>query len=142
MPKLLVAIDGSENSDRVIDYLTRMKDWYKDPVEVHLLNVQSPIVGVNVKMFISSESLNEYYREEGTKALKNAKERLAAMGLAYTDHISVGGPGELITEYAKSKGCDQILMGSRGLGSISGLVLGSVATKVLQLAQVPVLLVR
>lgn len=142
MPKILVAVDGSENSGRVIDFLIKKNSWSKQPVEVHLLNVQLQIAGVNVKMFISSESLNEYYREEGAAALKKARERLDAAGLSYTHHIGVGDPAEVIAEYVKSKGCDQILMGSRGLGSVSGLVLGSVATKVLHLTSVPVTLIR
>ena len=142
MPKILVAVDGSENSGRVIDFLIKKNSWSKQPVEVHLLNVQLSIAGVNVKMFISGESLNEYYREEGAAALKKARERLDAAGLTYTHHIGVGDPAEVIAEYVKSKACDQILMGSRGLGSVSGLVLGSVATKVLHLTTVPVTLIR
>ncbi len=142
MPKILVAVDGSENSGRVVDFLLKTKGWYKDAVEVQLLNVQMPVAGVNVKMFISQESLNEYYRDEGTAALQQARGKLDGAGLAYAHHIGVGDPAEVIVEYAKAKGCDQIMMGSRGLGSVSGLVLGSVATKVLHLTGVPVTLIR
>lgn len=142
MPKILVAVDGSENSGRVVDFLLKTKGWYKDAVEVQLLNVQMPVAGVNVKMFISQESLNEYYRDEGTAALQQARGKLDGTGLAYAHHIGVGDPAEVIVEYAKAKGCDQIMMGSRGLGSVSGLVLGSVATKVLHLTGVPVTLIR
>jgi nucleotide-binding universal stress UspA family protein len=142
MPKILVAVDGSENSGRVVDFLVKKSGWYSEPVEVQLLNVQMPIAGVNVKMFISQESLKEYYREEGTAALKQARDKLDAAGVAYAHHIGVGDPAEVIVEYAKAKHCDQILMGSRGLGSVSGLVLGSVATKVLHLTGIPVTLVR
>lgn len=142
MPKILVTVDGSENSDRVIEFLVKKNRWYGNPAEVHLLNVQLPIVGVNVKMFISSDSLNEYYRDEGAAALKRARERLDAAGIPYTHHIGVGEPAETIVEYAKAKDCDQILMGNRGLGSVTSLVLGSVATKVLHLTHVPVTLVR
>lgn len=142
MPRILVAVDGSETSGRVIDLLVKTRASCKETVEVHLLNVQMPIAGVNVKMFISNESLNEYYREEGAAALKRARERLDAAGVAYIHHIGVGDPAEVIVEYAKAKGCDQIMMGSRGLGSVGGLVLGSIATKVLYLTTVPVTLVK
>jgi nucleotide-binding universal stress UspA family protein len=142
MPRILVAVDGSETSGRVIDLLVKTRASCKETVEVHLLNVQMPIAGVNVKMFISNESLNEYYREEGAAALKLARERLDAAGVAYIHHIGVGDPAEVIVEYAKAKGCDQIMMGSRGLGSVGGLVLGSIATKVLYLTTVPVTLVK
>lgn len=142
MPKILVAVDGSENSGRVVDFLMKTKGWYRDAVEVQLLNVQMPVAGVNVKMFISQESLNEYYRDEGAAALTQARGKLDAAGVSYAHHIGVGDPAEVIVEYAKAKGCDQIMMGSRGLGSVSGLVLGSVATKVLHLTGVPVTLIR
>jgi len=142
MPKILVAVDGSDNSGRVIDFLIKKSGWYRESLEVQLLNVQMPIAGVNVKMFISSESLNDYYRDEGTAALKRAREKLDAAGVPYVHHIGVGDPAAVIDEYAKAKGCDQILMGSRGLGSVSSLVLGSVATKVLHLTDIPVTLIR
>lgn len=142
MPKILVAVDGSDNSDRVIDFLIKKSGWYGESLEVQLLNVQMPIAGVNVKMFISNDSLNEYYRDEGTAALKRAREKLDSARVPYAHHIGVGDPAEVIVDYAKSKGCEQILMGSRGLGSVSSLVLGSVATKVLHLTNVPVTLVR
>jgi nucleotide-binding universal stress UspA family protein len=142
MPNILAAVDGSENSDRVIEFLVKHASWYKSALEVHLLNVQLPLVGVNVKLFVSQDTLNEYYRDEGTAALKRARDRLDAAGIQYVHHISVGDPAEVIVEFAKNKGCDHILMGSRGLGSVSGLVLGSVATKVLHLTSIPVTLVR
>lgn len=142
MPNILVAVDGSDNSDRVIDVLIKRSGWAKVPLEVHLLNVQLPLAGVNVKLFISQDTVNAYYRDEGNAALKRARERLDAAGIKYTHHIGVGDPAQVIVEYAQTKGCDHILMGSRGLGSVSGLVLGSVATKVLHLTQVPVMLVR
>jgi nucleotide-binding universal stress UspA family protein len=45
-------------------------------------------------------------------------------------------------QYAEDKQCEQIVMGTRGLGTVSNLVLGSVATKAIHLAKVPVLLVK
>jgi nucleotide-binding universal stress UspA family protein len=48
----------------------------------------------------------------------------------------------MISQYAKEKGCDHIVMGRRGLGSFTGGLLGSVAHKVLHLAEPPVVLVK
>jgi nucleotide-binding universal stress UspA family protein len=47
-----------------------------------------------------------------------------------------------LVKHAASKGCDMIYMGTRGLTATSGLLLGSVATRVLHLARVPVVLVK
>ena len=75
-------------------------------------------------------------------ALKKAMQKLDAAKVKYHYHIGVGEEAEVICQYAKEKGCDQIFMGTRGLGSVSDLVLGSVATKVIHLSPVPVLLVK
>lgn len=142
MLKLLIPVDGSASSDRAVDHLIRKSSRFKDPVEIHLLTVQPPIVSGNVRMFISNEQLNEYYQEEGLKALKPARDKLDAAGLKYVFHIGLGDPAEVIARYAREKGCDQIFMGTRGMGSISNLLLGSVATKVIHFADVPVVLVK
>jgi nucleotide-binding universal stress UspA family protein len=142
MLKMLVAVDGSDNANRVVEFLASKRQWYRDALEVHLLSVQVPLAGVNVKLFVSSESLNDYYREQGEAALARAKEILAGAGVAFVPHIGVGDPAEVIVQYADAKGCEQIVMGSRGLGAVGGLVLGSVATKVLHLAKIPILLVK
>ncbi|MEN9783640.1 MAG: hypothetical protein RJA24_983, partial [Pseudomonadota bacterium] len=102
MARLLVAVDGSENSVRVIDFLIKEIALYKEPVELHLLNVQMTLGGVNVKMFISSDSLNQYYKEEGDKALAAARVRLDAAKIMFTAHISVGDPAEVIAAFVKS----------------------------------------
>jgi len=142
MMKILVATDGSESANRVVEFLAKNAGWYTGPLEVHLLSVQPPLVGVNVKLFLSQEALNDYYRAEGEAALARAKAILGGAGIAFVPHIGVGDPAEVIVQYAESKGCDQIVMGSRGLGAMGNLVVGSVATKVLHLAKVPVLLVK
>jgi nucleotide-binding universal stress UspA family protein len=100
------------------------------------------VAGVNIKLFVSHEDLNAYYRDEGIAALKSAREKLDAAGIKHAFHIGVGNPAEVIVQYAGDKQCEQIVMGSRGMGAVSNLVLGSVATKVIHLAQVPVLLVK
>lgn len=142
MLKLLVATDGSDNANRVIDYVIKQAGRCREPVEVHLLNVQPELAGVNIKLFISLEDLKGYYHDEGIAALKSAREKLDAAGIKYSFHIGVGDPAEVIAQYAVDKQCEQIVMGSRGMGTVFNLVLGSVATKTIHLANVPVLLVK
>lgn len=143
MLKLLVPVDGSESSSRAVAYLIKKQGWFKDRAEIHLLNVQHPIpYGNRVSSVIGHDKVAQFHQEEGMAALKNAMKKLDAAKLKYHYHIGVGEAAEVISQYAKEKGCDQIFMGTRGLGSVSGLVLGSVATKVIQLSPVPVLLVK
>jgi nucleotide-binding universal stress UspA family protein len=141
--KILVAVDGSEPSSRAVDHLKKELGWYKGDVEIHLLNVQRQIpYGGRVSSFVGQEQINKYYHDEGMTALKSAMQKLDAAGVKYQHHIGVGEEAEVIVRYAEEKGCDRILMGTRGMGSVSSLLLGSVATKVIHLSPVPVLLVK
>jgi nucleotide-binding universal stress UspA family protein len=140
--RFLLAVDGSDGSVRTVDHVIELLGWYRPPVEIELLNVQLPILSGNVKTFVRRDQLEEYYRDEGQAALKVARERLDRAGVNYTPHIGIGAPAEVIVEYAKKLRCQQVCIGTRGLGSVAGLLLGSVATKVIHLAPCPVLLVR
>ncbi len=142
MLKILVPVDASESSDHGVDHLIKITQWLRDPAEVHLLTVHHHIPYGRAVSSVAGDQLQQYYQEEGLAALKSARDRLDAARVPYTFHIGVGEPAEVIVRYAREKGCDQIIMGTRGLGSVSGLLLGSVAMKVLHLASVPVLLVK
>ncbi len=142
MPKILLPVDGSENANRALRYVIDRADWYRDPLDLHLLNVQLPVASGAVKMFISKAQLNDYYRDEGHAALKNARAELDAANIAYQHHIGVGDLGATIIAYAREIGCDLIVMGTHGRGAFAGALLGSVASKVVHQAPVPVLLVK
>ena len=142
MLKLLIAVDGSQNALRAVDHLVKNRAWYTASLEVFLLNVQVPMTGVNIKLFVKAEDLNAYYHDEGVAALKDARALLDAAGIHYSHHIGVGDAAKVIVQYVEAKQCDKIVLGSRGAGVISDLVLGSVATKVISLAKAPVLLVK
>lgn len=142
MLKILLPVDGSDNSQRAVEYVLGMREHLREAPELHLLTVQMALVGVNVKLFVNKDSLNEYYREEGLAALKRARAHLDEKGVPYVHHIGVGDPGEVIAQYAESKHCDQVIMGRRGLGSVAELILGSVTNKVIGLVTVPLVLVR
>lgn len=142
MLKVLVPVDGSKNSDRAIAHAIGFIANSKAPVELHVLNVQLPIVSGGVRMFFKHEEIEAYYQDSGQEALRAARERLDQAGQPYVQHVRVGPLGETIAAYAKEQRCDQIVMGTRGLGALSGMVLGSVATKVIHLADAPVTLVK
>lgn len=139
---ILLPVDGSENSLKAVHQVIAMKDLYREPVAVNLLNVQLPVASGAVKMFIGQQQLNDYYRDEGMKALAPARALLDAAGVPYEHHIGVGEAAATIAGYAREKNCRQIVMGARGSGGFAGALLGSTATRVAQLAEVPVTLVK
>ena len=143
LQRILLATDGSPGAARALEQLLVLRRNLRDAegVDLHLVNVQRPLSG-DVASFVSVQSLDDYHRERGEQALEPARTRLRAEGLAFQEHRRTGDPGATIAEVASAAACDLIVMGSRGLGSHTGGLLGSVAAGTLQHAPVPVLVVR
>jgi nucleotide-binding universal stress UspA family protein len=96
----------------------------------------------DISRFINAEQIQDFHREEGLKALAAAEQQLKSAGLVPQLHVAVGDSAETIVDFAASKHCDQIVIGTRGHTGLGGTLLGSVASKVAHLAHVPLLLVR
>src|SRR5690606_41134360 len=142
MTTILIPVDGSQHSVRALETALSVASLAEE-VKLHVITVQAPIVSGNVTRFISAENLKSYYEEEGRKALDPLKDVIAKAGDAVvSQEVLVGPIAETIVEYAQKHGCDRIIMGTRGLGRVTGLVLGSVTTKVISLAEVPVTRVK
>ena len=143
MRRVLLAVDGSELSDRAVQQLLAMRNEFRDPaaVEIHLLNVQNPVPG-DVSSFVAKDTLQEYHRERGDAAMASARATLQVAGLSFKEHQRVGQPGATIAEVARAEQCDLIIMGTRGQGSASAALLGSVAQGTLEHCTAPVLLVK
>ncbi len=142
MANILLPVDGSENAQRAVRDLVAKRHWYQQPLELHLLNVQLPIASGLVKSFISQNQLESYYRDEGLAALAHARSILDEAGVPYRHHIGVGELARTILDYAQDKTSDVIIMGTHGRSAVKGALLGSVASRVLHEAKIPVLLVR
>ena len=141
MLKVLLAIDGSENSLRAVSYLIKRISTAKDQCQVALVNVQYPLHGT-VATFVNGAQVKQYHHDEGMKMLAPAMTELSAAGIAHSHHLFVGQPAEVISRFAQEQGCDEIIIGSRGLGNFSSMLVGSVATKIIHTATVPVVLVK
>ncbi len=140
--KILVPVDGSDSADRAVEHVITLAALLKEVPQVLLLNVQWNIAVGNVKLFISQQTIEDYYREHGLAALAQARKKLDAAGLSYSFHISIGTPAEAIVHYAQEQKVDQIAMGAQGQDRLAEFLLGSVVNKVLHLATVPVLVVK
>jgi nucleotide-binding universal stress UspA family protein len=137
----LVPVDGSEVSLRPIDWLIAHRDDWVTAPTIHLLNVQAALTA-DASRFINADQIKDFHREEGLKALAEARQRLEAAGFAPQCHVTVGDSADTIVDFATSRQCDQILMGTRGHTGLGGTLLGSVASKVAHKTQMPLLLVR
>lgn len=83
-----------------------------------------------------AKRLREAARAVGDLIVGDARRRAEAQGVSGV-HCSIeeGDAARAILEYAKRNGCDLLVLGSRGLGDLGGLMLGSVSHKVMQLAE-------
>ncbi len=139
MFRVLIPVDGSECSVRAVKFLVRKSGLYSEPLDIHLLNVQHPFPGTIQGVQTQAK---QFHQEEGEKALASARKLLDAAGIKYRLEVVVGEVAEAIAHYAREKDIEQIVMGTHGWGAVKGLLMGSVATKVLHLVGVPVLLVK
>ena len=78
----------------------------------------------------------------GSEILTEPRALCESAGVPYEARVEIGGIAATIERVARERGADHIIMGTRGLGGVRGLLLGSVATKVLKLVNVPVTLVK
>jgi nucleotide-binding universal stress UspA family protein len=127
---------------RAVRQVLDKRGWYREALEIHLVNVQLPVASGAVRMFIPQDQLREYYDDEGQKALQAAKDLLQQSGVPFHCRVGVGDPAPTIVHYCTEQGCELIAMGTRGLGALGNVLIGSIATKVIHLAHVPVLLVK
>jgi nucleotide-binding universal stress UspA family protein len=139
MIRMLVPVDGSENSQRAVKWLVKRSPMYAEPLHVHLLNVQPAFRGVMRGLHGAAQQL---HKKHGMQALSAARKLLEEAGIEYDCHIAVGDAAHIIYHYAKDNKVRHIVMGTRGLGAIAGLLMGSVTLKVIHLADRPVLLVK
>jgi nucleotide-binding universal stress UspA family protein len=136
MLKIVIAVDGSEASLNAVRYAIKLAGLKSD-VRLHVLNVQPPLPS-RVSSFVSSDVVRSYHQDEGEKCLKEARALLEHRNIPSAFHIVVGPAAERIVDYAREQQCDLILMGSRGLSGLPGLLLGSVTIHVLHLSEIPV----
>lgn len=141
MQTILLPVDGSENSSRAVKRAIEIVKEYGD-AKLLLVTAYPPIASGNVRRFFSADEIQAFYQDEGRTALAPAKALLDEAGIDYEEEVLVGPVAQTIADYAKKKQVDTIIMGTRGLGTVTGMVLGSVTTKVLSLVDVPVLLVK
>ena len=143
MRRLLVAYDGSDNSKRALQYVVDLARDTGMALQVHVVNVQhEPIIYGEYVTSAMIDEVNNSLMAKSRSVLDEAAAMLQAGGLTCETHTQLGNVAEQINDAVKRLGCDTVVMGTRGLGSFTGLVLGSVASRVIHEVSVPVLLVK
>ncbi len=139
--KILLAVDGSKFTKKMLAYLTTHDDLFS-PSHSYTLFTARMALPARVATAVGKHVVSDYHTEEAEKALAPAVKFLLRHGINAKSEWKPGPIGETIAEYAQANRFDLLVMGSHGHGSLVNLVMGSVATQVLAHCKVPVLLVR
>ncbi|OYU12978.1 MAG: universal stress protein UspA [Comamonadaceae bacterium PBBC1] len=139
--KILLAVDGSEFTKKMLAYLATHEELFSASNRYTLLTV-NPQLPPRARAAVGKDIVEAYHREESEKVLGPVAQFLVRHDIHAKTLSKVGHAGETIAKTAASGKFDLVVMGSHGHGTLGNLVMGSVATQVLAHCKVPVLLVR
>ena len=142
MKRILVPSDGSTNSLRAVEHAATTATESKTPVEVTLLHVLDPVTFASPIAALSSDPLKRERPAAVDAALEPAERILKAAGVSYDIRWRVGEPAPEIAAELEDRTYDAVIMGTRGHGPIANLVLGSVASRVQYLVDVPLTFIK
>jgi nucleotide-binding universal stress UspA family protein len=150
--KVLVVIDGSERTGRVIGYALSLAQDRPVDVEVVLLGIVPKPPDGRLRGYGSfkRDEIHAHLKDaHGQRAVSAAARRFNQAGVSHKDRIEVGDPAETILRVASEEGCDVVLIGAAPAGAfrrwllkVIGLSAATVASQVAQLAVVPVVVVK
>jgi len=139
MRKILIPVDGSPQSLAAVRAV--IMQARREPIAaIHLLNVQPPM-GAYISRFLDRAVIRDFQREEGERALAEARRALDGAGLPYEVHIRVGRAARAIAAVADELGVHEIVMGAEGGSILTNIRLWLLVTAVRRHANLPVIVV-
>ena len=140
LSKILVPVDGSDNSLRALDHAILLTQSTGAAVTAMHVIESPPTVYVESQKLL--DDIMTKFRTESAKILDRCKQIGEKSDVKIETVIAEGDAASSITGYAQKEGFDLIIIGSRGLGKFKEMVLGSVSNKVLHHSKASVLIVR
>lgn len=140
MKKILIACDGSDNALRAVKYAAALAKSLPG-LQLELLYVQDP-VEVRMHASLTVQEIDRLQADEADRILQPARDILDAEGVPYQVYGGTGSPANEIARQVHERHCDAVIMGTRGLGPVASVAIGSVTTRVIHLVDVPVTLVK
>ena len=140
---VLVCVDGSECSKKAVCEGIRIAKC--EGAELTLLHVMTiPLAAYSVETKEPIELMEAESKRKGMLCLEDALAEAKRAGVSTKTRLVEGidSPVERITSYAEENQVDLIVLGTRGLGGLASLLIGSVAREVVRHARCPVLVVR
>jgi len=139
MKRIIVGVDGSEGANRAAGFAAQLAEQTGAALElVHVYDAPTAVeLGLRA---LTKEQLSET-GEYVAKGSVEAAEKAIGGRVPVEHHFALGHPAEEIVTRAKETDADLIVIGSRGLGTLKGLLLGSVSKQIVELAERPVTVV-
>ena len=139
--RILLPVDGS---DAALDAVRHALHLQRDGLRASfvLATVQEPTYTYELMLAPDADVLDRVTGAVGARALKSAEALFEAAGLAFEREIGSGEPTPTLLEIAQRCGCEVIIMGARGRGTLKSVLLGSVSQAVLQASSLPVTIVK
>jgi nucleotide-binding universal stress UspA family protein len=140
--KILVPVDGSEPSLRAVKLAIALAKGARAS-DLLLVTVQNlaPLGATDLGL-LDPVLVHKAAQRMGEEALRKAVRLVKATKLRFATKVETGPIAKTLARIARNERVDHIVMGTRGLGGVRGLLLGSVATQLMHLATVPVTLVK
>lgn len=139
--KILLPVDGSPYTKRMLAWLVTHDEWLKADHEFTVLTVV-PVIPPHAAAMFPADQLKSYYEDTADAIFKPIRKFVAKHDLATNFVSKVGHAPDVIAKLADKGKHDLIVMGSHGHGNLMNLVMGSVTNQVLARSKAPVLLVR
>ncbi len=134
--KILVALDGSENSKRGLD--AAIYHAQKSQAEITAINITPNMP----EMFRDAPPYSEKAQKDAEIMMAEAKKRTSENDVKFQEKIIRGSAGKDIVKFAEDNNFDLITIGSRGISSVKEAFLGSVSHNVAHKTKVPVLIIK
>lgn len=141
MEKILLALDGSEYSDRALAKAKQLGTALNSDITI-LYVTEDTASFPYVSSGVDISSLREVFKEQAKTTIDEAMEKFNDYNGKVETLIKSGNPGSEIIKTSEEGDYTLIIMGSRGLGVISRTMLGSVSSKVVHGAKVSVLIAK
>ncbi|MEO7549359.1 MAG: universal stress protein [Ramlibacter sp.] len=141
--KILVATDGSKASLNAVKYAANLlRKLTSATSSITLISVHDDAGLAHAKAIAGRKAVADYLHDMSDKQLKSAKKLLEDAEITHKIEVRVGHVAKEIVGFATTGKFDMIVLGAKGRSTLSDMLLGSVAQRVLSMAGVPVLLVR
>lgn len=142
MLKILIAVDGSEHANRAIEAVGKMTRSSLD-LEAILVCVSPEPIFYGDYTVATIQKIEEDQKQQQNTVLTKAMELAKAQGLKLGEPARAYGViANEIVRIANDRQVNQIAMGTRGMGAVGNMILGSVAQRVIHQSAVPVLLTK